>query len=371
MIGLLLFHTISTNDSNVGTIFLITGILSLYFIMPLLKKPLINYLIILCMIALSAFASINILYSLPLFGFFIVQGTFQLKEKNFYIMIGFSLFIFIVLTLINELPMYALFLLGTIIVSCCFLHQYVEQVKLKSILYEQLLTQFRHLKRMSVEQEQLVRAEERTKIARDMHDSVGHKLTSLLMQLEMMSIQNTTEHIQDVKELARESLEETRFAVRKLKSTETSGIQSVIQLIRKLEMESRLNIRFTLEKGVLSLPITNEQSVVLYRVLQESLTNAMKHSHSKEVDVILGVDSLQHVQFEVKNKFSTDVPIIKGFGLTNMEERLQEIGGQLRILRTQQQFILRGTFPLKESFVNEYYNDSEEGEYSDNTHITR
>ena len=40
---------------------------------------------------------------------------------------------------------------------------------------------------MSVEQEQFARSEERTKIARDMHDSVGHKLTALLMQLEMMS----------------------------------------------------------------------------------------------------------------------------------------------------------------------------------------
>lgn len=137
----------------------------------------------------------------------------------------------------------------SIIVCCVFLHRYLSEVELKNTLYEQLLSQFRKIKRDSVEQEELVRAEERTKIARDMHDSVGHKLTSLLMQLEMLSIQNNSESLSELKQLARESLEETRFAVRQLKSTETTGIQSVIQLIRKLEMESHLHIRFTIEKG--------------------------------------------------------------------------------------------------------------------------
>ncbi|MFC7684695.1 sensor histidine kinase [Ureibacillus sp. GCM10028918] len=286
-------------------------------------------------------------YWLPLVGFMIVEGIFLLKGRHFYVFFFSSIAVCMIFGLVNNLPIYVFLLMATVFVVSYLLYQYMENAQSKGLIYDQLLTEYRHLKRMSVEQEQLVRAEERTKIARDIHDSVGHKLTSLLMQLEVISIQNETDSIQEAKQLARESLEETRYAVRQLKSVETTGIQSVIQLIRKLEMESRLHIRFTLEKGVLSLPLSNIQSIVLYRVLQESLTNAMKYSHSKEVEVIVGVNSLQNLQFEVKNKIISEDPIIQGFGLSNMEGRLKEIGGELKILRTNDQFILKGTFPMK------------------------
>ncbi|RKQ13770.1 histidine kinase [Lysinibacillus endophyticus] len=319
----------------------------LYFIMPLMKFPVANYLFIIALITLTVFISEDSTFILPFLAFISIDSSFRLKERGFIFFITIVFTLCFILTLLKMISLYSFLLMISIIVCCVFLHRYLSEVELKNTLYEQLLSQFRKIKRDSVEQEELVRAEERTKIARDMHDSVGHKLTSLLMQLEMLSIQNNSESLSELKQLARESLEETRYAVRQLKSTETTGIQSVIQLIRKLEMESNLHIRFTIEKGVLSIPISNEQSIVLYRVLQECLTNAMKHSQSKEVEVTLTVDSLQQLLFEVKNKHVSNLPLIKGFGLTNMEGRLQEINGQLRVLRDEKNFIVRGTFPLK------------------------
>lgn len=345
-IGTMLVHIIQTNSSITTTLFIMSGILCFYFLLPLTKKPLYSYLAILLLITLYSFASIQLVYVLPLFAFIMVEATLQLKDRSFYLLFSLSIGAIATFTLLQYIAFYDMLLMMIIVLCCFMLNYYVKQVDHKEKVFEQLLSQYRQLKRMSVEQEQFVRAEERTKIARDIHDSVGHKLTSLLMQLEMMSIQNSTDSIQEAKQLARDSLEETRFAVRQLKSFETSGIQSVIQLIRKLEMESRIYIRFTLEKGVLSLPISNQQSVVLYRVLQECLTNAMKHSSSKEVEVILKVNSLQHIQFEVKNKFISNLPFIKGFGLINMEERLKEIGGELRMVRTNEHFIVSGSFPF-------------------------
>ncbi|SOC21095.1 signal transduction histidine kinase [Ureibacillus xyleni] len=345
--GLIIIHTVTQKGNITLAIFIITGVLLLYFVMPLVKIALLNYLLILLLIALTIFISSDLTFILPLLAFILIESAFRLKERKYPLFIAiastlcFSFFVF------NMIALYSFLLMIAITVCCFFLHQYLSQVEMKTTLYEQLLSQFRKIKRDSVEQEELVRSEERTKIARDMHDSVGHKLTSLLMQLEMLSIENQTHNLIELKQLARESLEETRFAVRQLKSTETTGLQSVILLIRKLEMESHLHIRFTIEKGVLSIPISNEQSVVLYRVLQECLTNAMKHSQSKEVEVTLTVDSLHHILFEVKNKLVSDLPLVKGFGLTNMEGRLQEIHGQLRVLRDGKNFIVRGSFPLK------------------------
>ncbi len=345
--GTLLNHSFHEKDAFTSTLFFVTGVFCLYFLMPIVRHPLINFLLILLLIMLSGLTQVDSSYWLPLAGLITLEGAFLLKGKGYYIFWIASIIVSTGYVILNNLPIYIFFLMATIIVVSFLLYQYIEKAQSKGQLYDQLLTEYRLLKRMSVEQDQLVRAEERTKIARDIHDSVGHKLTSLLMQLEVMSIQNKTDSIQQAKQLARESLEETRYAVRQLKSAETTGIQSVIQLIRKLEMESRLHIRFTLEKGVLSLPLSNKQSVVVYRVLQESLTNAMKYSHSKEVEVVLGINSLQNVQFQVKNKMMTDKPIIKGFGLSSMEERLKEIGGELTIVRTEQHFILRGSFPMK------------------------
>lgn len=362
MTGTLFIHTALTSAGITSTLFLITGVFFLYFLIPIMKKPLLNYFLILILIIIGSFTPSNHLYWLPFIGFFIAEATSQLKGKSYYIFYTSAIAACILFGILNKVPIYDFLLMAIIFIVSYFLYQAVENAHTKGLLYEQLLNEYRRLKRMSVEQEQLVRAEERTKIARDIHDSVGHKLTSLLMQLEVMTIQQSDVHIKEAKELARESLEETRYAVRQLKSSDTTGIQSVLQLIRKLEMESRLQIQFSLKNGVLSLPVSNSQSIVLYRVLQESLTNAMKYSHSKEVEVIIGMNSLQNLQFEVKNKMISNEPIIQGFGLTNMEERLKEIGGELKILRTNDQFILKGSFPIRANLTNqEKYEGSDEG----------
>ncbi|MFK4998627.1 sensor histidine kinase [Bacillus sp. N9] len=162
------------------------------------------------------------------------------------------------------------------------LHQYVGEREEQREMYGQLLAEYRNVKRLNLENERVARLEERTRIARDMHDSVGHKLTALLMQVEMLSIQHRSIDYADLKQLALQSLEETRLAVRTLKHDEVAGIASVLQFIRKLEAENHLLVRFTTKQGVLMTQLSNVQSVVLYRSIQEGLTNVMKHSTSKK-----------------------------------------------------------------------------------------
>lgn len=347
LIGLPIIHHYFQSQSVTMLIYILTIALCCYFLIPLTKNPLFNYFILLGLLPLAAYYLNDINALIPLYAFFVLESSFHLKRRAFPLFI-FSLgLICLIITIVGFVEWYYFLLFVILLICAYFLHNYLSENNEKSILYEGLLSEYRQLRRISTEQEQFARLEERTKIARDMHDSVGHKLTALLMQLEIISNEQNNSAIQEVKNLARESLEETRYAVRQLKSRDTSGIQSVIQLIRKLEMESRLQIRFTLEKGVLSLPISNQHSIVLYRVLQECLTNAMKHSQSKEIEVIIGMDSLGQLMFKVVNKCQSDSILVKGFGLTNMEERLKEIGGQLRIQRTNDQFIVEGMLPIK------------------------
>jgi len=225
-------------------------------------------------------------------------------------------------------------------------------------LYEELLGEYRTLKRLALASEEEARYQERTKIARDIHDSVGHKLTALLMQLEVLSIQNgesevNQDHLNELKKLAKESLEETRYAVRTLKSSEQEGISTILQLIKKLEAESHILVHFTTKQGILNVKLTNDQSVVLYRVIQEGLTNAMRHAHSKEVQVILGRTATLDIEFLIKNRVYNAKPFEEGFGLSNMRKRVEELGGTLSIYQTENEFVIRGMIPIQNEVVLE------------------
>src|SRR5699024_8313252 len=109
-----------------------------------------------------------------------------------------------------------------------------------------------------------------------------------MMKGVMLYLVMEQEILVELKDLANERLEETLAAVKTPESTETRGLAAIVQLIRKLEAESQLLIQFTIKEGVLSVTHSNEQGVTLYRVIQEALTNVMRHSESKAVQIEIG-----------------------------------------------------------------------------------
>ena len=69
-----------------------------------------------------------------------------------------------------------------------------------------------------------------------------------------------------------------------------------------------------MKQGILSVPLTNEKSVVLYRVIQEGLTNAMRHAGSREVQVTLGKSAIGAISFEIKNTIYNPKPFTMDLG---------------------------------------------------------
>ncbi|MBM7095086.1 sensor histidine kinase [Bacillus sp. H-16] len=238
----------------------------------------------------------------------------------------------------------ALLVMGTVMI-----YERIKNARQLNDQYEALLIEFRKLKRTAAAGEANIRQEERTQIAREIHDSVGHKLTALLMQLEVFRIQaaeKDKDTVIKLKELARDSLEETRHAVKALKKDEAGGLPAVIRLIRKLEAESFLRVHFKINHGALTAPLRNDQAIAVYRAVQEALTNMMKHSGTKEVDIIFEVPGGTVFRFEVRHKTWRDETFQEGFGLISMRERMEEAGGGLEAENYSGSFIVRGTFPL-------------------------
>ena len=220
-------------------------------------------------------------------------------------------------------------------------------------LQEALLSEYRRLKRHGVEGEEAVREQERTRIARDLHDSMGHKLTALSMQLEVLRMRNPDSELAgqlaQLKTLSQESLAETRAAVSALHQEESGGLSAVLELIRRLEAESFVRISFTLGEGVLSARLGSEAAVAVFRSVQEALTNAMRHGSSRQIEVSFEVPGETVLRFEVTNRCTQEQDTHReGFGLRAMRERIEGLGGQLQISQGAGQFELRGIIPLVE-----------------------
>lgn len=220
--------------------------------------------------------------------------------------------------------------------------------------YGALLSEYRDLKRVAAASADAARAEERISVARRLHDSVGQRLTSLLMQLEVSRLgaesEDQRQRAVELKRLAQASLDETREAVTALSEDELAGMPALLRLIHNLEVESAMQIEFTIGSGAMSVQLEPEPAVALYRAVQEALTNAMRHGTSRRAKVTVEVVGGRVVRFEVVNEVTggrEDLAAVRpGFGLTSMRERVEAAGGQLEVSGGSGQFLIRGSFPL-------------------------
>ncbi|WP_188456700.1 sensor histidine kinase [Virgibacillus oceani] len=341
------FMIVQYSENATVSLLFFTSALGLYFFLSIRKASFLLYICLTVIIVIhDLLIMYNTIYTFLLLLFVTIVSAFQLKEKGFMIYLISNLVSSLLLSILDKSRM-----IETLVISVFFyfivwtLNRMATARNEQKAIYDELLGEYRRLKRMNLVAENNARLEERTKIARDIHDSVGHRLTALIMKLEMLTIQNTDTKYDELKQLAKDSLEETRHAVKALQTEENEGIATVVHLIRKLEAESHILVQFTMKQGILSIALSNEKSVVLYRVIQEALTNAMRHAGSREVHITLGKSAIGAVSFEIVNPIFTVKSIEFGFGLTNMMQRVEEIGGDLEVFQTDNQFVVSGTIP--------------------------
>lgn len=322
---------------------------ALYFLLSVKKASLFLFLALSSLMMVHSFFVDYYFYTFTLLIYLTIFSLYRLKTSQLYRYIGLH-FLYIGLLNIGQgtfVPE-ALLIYGFIGYLTILAHSYYMKRQSSLEEYERLEGDLRRLKRRNMTMEEAARMEERTKIMRELHDSVGHKLTALIMKAEMLAIQTGEESYRELKRMAEEGLEKTREAVSVLKSEDSEGIATVVQLIRKLESESHMIVQFTLKEGVLATSLSNEKNIHLYRMIQEALTNAMRHADTREVQVSLGKTAIGHISFEVRNRIHRQEPFKFGFGLRNMKERVKEIGGELSVYQTEEEFIVRGSFPIEE-----------------------
>jgi PAS domain S-box-containing protein len=182
--------------------------------------------------------------------------------------------------------------------------------------------------------------QERTAIARELHDDVNQRLVLALLGLDkLITGKNLSPPVQNeiaaVKEQLRELVGDIQALSRRLHSArvEQLGLElSSATLCTELSVNHKIKIDFQSEAIPESLP--TDISLCLFRIMQEALQNSIKHSGSHEVEVSIK-GGLNEILLTVKDSGKGFDPQIalhtKGIGLVSMKERLKLVHGQLSI----------------------------------------
>ncbi len=210
-------------------------------------------------------------------------------------------------------------------------------------LYSSHLQRLFEVSRAAEEQQRNAIVAERTRFARDIHDTLAQGFTGIMMQLnaaEQRLPADSTDartHIENARQLANASLEEARRSVSALRAGSLSNgslLDAMEQIGRKLTSDTGVQLETHLETQLEGQPyaLPEQCEANLLRIAQEALTNAVRHSGTTRISIRLAYRT-GSVVLEVGDSgrgMSGKEP--SGFGVDGMRERARQIGGEIQIL---------------------------------------
>jgi len=238
-----------------------------------------------------------------------------------------------------------------ILIIVNFAQYHKEEKEKKDILYKELLNTHKKLKEYTDRIEELTIIEERNRIARDIHDTLGHNMTALIMQIEMAehlmdeNIDYSKKLLEEAKTTAREGLTNIREVVETLNkdNIKLKGIESIRNLIKEFAHKTNIDISFDVEGDIITTdPIVDSS---LYRIIQEALTNGVRHGKATEIHV-----SLKYIEggvnFIIKNNGICESDFKEGYGIKGMKNRIKDLRGTISF-DTTDGFKVSGFIPME------------------------
>jgi signal transduction histidine kinase len=234
--------------------------------------------------------------------------------------------------------------------------QYDERRNRTEQLYDRLALQNNELeaaRRRVVEYaaqiELYAQTEERNRIARDIHDDLGHRLIRVKMMAE--AVLHLFDHdparahstVEQIRDQLQDSMDRMRHTVRKLSaSEEESRVYSLDKLVQ--EAGDMLGIELSFNITGRPEPLYPSVEYVLYRNAQEAITNAVRHGSAVHVEVKLHFAPNGVVLTVENDGFLPAGPVSSGLGMRGMQERAALIGGTITF-ETAERFSVRTWVP--------------------------
>lgn len=203
-------------------------------------------------------------------------------------------------------------------------HKQNEAIRKQNAVLEQYMSQI----------ERITLAEERNRLSSELHDTVGHAYTSIIMGMETLRTELATEmgiqRLDSLLEMGRKSIEDVRGYLHQMDSPcqSSSLIQSLQNLGAEFQEHAQVNVSFRTFGEEYQL--SRQAKITFVRCLQESLTNAVRHGQGTEIIVSLQFEQ-QYTRLEVQDNGKGNVEWQEGFGMNAMKERAMNLQGHLSV----------------------------------------
>ncbi len=211
---------------------------------------------------------------------------------------------------------------------------------------------------------QIIREKERKQIAYELHDELGHALTSLKLDLRLIqkNLDPDKAGIMEKTEAMKRDVDRIIHGVRNIVKELRPALLDDFGLIEALrfhaeEIKNRTGLHCLIDSAVDRLDITKKYSVGIFRIIQELLNNIIKHAGAGKVDITIRNPD-NYLNIEIKDNGigirEEDLHKDKSFGILGIRERMDIWGGHFKITgRTGKGTVVRMSFPLTEGSNND------------------
>jgi signal transduction histidine kinase len=244
----------------------------------------------------------------------------------------------------REENLFMAFITGLLLANGVFLRRYVgmlkrqrEELNVAAEASFELARVNLELQTYNIEVERFAAEEERKRLTRELHDTIGYTMMNQITMMEVATrLAQSEGHDEELLEVLRQSqrqaqegLNDARTAIHELRgrpSPPQIGLQRIARLVgafRKTEITATLDFR-----NVLRSSFNDEIDYILYRAVQEGITNAIRHGRASSIAISLW-EAEREIIATITDNGSGSAFVSPGIGLNGISERIAHLGGTL------------------------------------------
>lgn len=200
-------------------------------------------------------------------------------------------------------------------------------------LNEKLQQVNEQLQEYTVMAEKMAETRERNRLAREIHDTLGHTLTGISAGIDAciatieLAPDQTKEQLVFIAKVTRDGIDEIRRSVNQLRPDALEHLKleyAINKMVSDINAMSDVHVYFDCK--IKNLKFDEDEENAIYRIIQESITNAIRHGHASEIWITIHKEE-EEIILQIKDNGIGCKEIKKGFGTRHIKERVQMLSG--------------------------------------------
>lgn len=223
---------------------------------------------------------------------------------------------------------------------------------------QELKEAYNRLEEYSNTVEELSVLRERDRISREIHDTVGHTLSTLNIQIQALPFlvksdkDKAIEMLNDMYTYSKNGLEDVRRAVRELSPISFENNNSIFvlkELVNNFQKNTGIKVEFNTSKS--EYIFTSDQNLSVYRIIQEALNNSLRHGKATVIEINLHFTE-KEVGLNIKDNGEGVGNLTPDFGLRGMQDRVNNLDGRIEFFSEKNSgFEINIIFPKKKKIL--------------------